>query len=473
MSDKKRFNKPGSLQPNIEDILQWNDLPADAFDPATSEEKENFIQDRRSVSYWKDAWRRLRKNTVAMVALVIIILLSVFAFVGPSVVPYTYKQQIRGSESLHPWHYSLEDQDKINAYMEEHNGAGNLTPDEAVEQARQEAEAKGEKFTKKDEAILRAKAKTAAKNDTAASESEENTDPDTVRKATVSQQSADEEAVTEEEAAKVLGIKHSIFGYSNKELERKAAGEKVFPHVFGTDDQGRDIMVRVMVGSRVSIIVGICAAILVLIIGALYGSISGYCGGMVDNVMQRIVEIIYSIPEMLIILLLSATLKPALEQFQNSGDGVFQKLVTLLGPNLISMFIAFGLLYWVTMSRIIRGQILQLKQQEYVTAARALGAKGGRIISKHLLPNCIGQIVTTTFLQIPSAIFLESFLSFLGVGVSAPLTSLGSMCSEALSGLKTYPYRLFIPAVILSVMILSLNLFGDGLRDALDPKLKK
>ena len=117
MSDKKRFNKPGSLQPNIEDILQWNDLPADAFDPATSEEKENFIQDRRSVSYWKDAWRRLRKNTVAMVAMVIIILLSVFAFVGPSVVPYTYKQQIRGSESLHPWHYSLEDQDKINAYM--------------------------------------------------------------------------------------------------------------------------------------------------------------------------------------------------------------------------------------------------------------------------------------------------------------------------------------------------------------------
>ena len=113
--------------------------------------------------------------------------------------------------------------------------------------------------------------------------------------------------------------------------------------------------------------------------------------------------------------------------------------------------------------RIIRGQILQLKQQEYVTAARALGAKGGRIVTKHLLPNCIGQIVTTTFLQIPSAIFLESFLSFLGVGVSAPLTSLGSMCSEALSGLTTYPYRLFIPAVILSVMILSLNLFGDGL----------
>ena len=450
MSDKKRFHKPGSLQPNIDDILQWNDLPADAFEPATSEEKENFIQDRRSVSYWKDAWRRLRKNTVAMVALVIIILLAIFAFVGPAVVPYTYKQQIRGSEALHPWHYSLEDQEKINAYMEEHSGAGKLSPDEAVEQARKEAEAKGVTLSRVDEAKIRAKAN-------------------------VSQQEAsdNEEKVTEADAVKALGIKHSMFGYSNKELQKKAEGEKVFPHVFGTDDQGRDIMVRVMVGTRVSIIVGVCAALLVLVIGALYGSVSGYCGGMVDTVMQRIVEIIYSIPEMLIILLLSATLKPALEQFQNSGDGILQSMVTLLGPNLISMFIAFGLLYWVTMSRIIRGQILQLKQQEYVTAARALGAKGGRIISKHLLPNCIGQIVTTTFLQIPSAIFLESFLSFLGVGVSAPLTSLGSMCSEALSGLKTYPYRLFIPAVILSVMILSLNLFGDGLRDALDPKLKK
>ena len=174
-----------------------------------------------------------------------------------------------------------------------------------------------------------------------------------------------------------------------------------------------------------------------------------------------------------VILLLGATLKPIFEEFQNSGDGPLQRLVTVLGPNLISIFIAFGMLYWVTMSRIIRGQILQLKQQEYVTAARALGAKGGRIIGRHLLPNCVGQIVTTTFLQIPSAIFTESFLSFLGMGVSAPMTSLGSMCSDALGGLTSYPYRLFIPAAILSVMILCLNLFGDGLRDALDPRLKK
>ena len=451
MAENKKYNKFGSLQLNADDIMKWNEeLPENAFEPASSEEKENFIQDRKSVSYWKDAWRRLRKNTVAMVALGIIILLTIFAFVGPMIVPYTYKQQIRGSEALGLSHYSLEDKQAIHAYIEEHTGTGVLSPDEAVEQARAEAEASGKKLSRVEEARIRAQASVNADNT-----------------------QAEEETITESQAAKELGLKKKPFGYSDKELERKAAGEKVFPHIFGTDDQGRDIMVRVMVGTRVSITVGICAALLVLVIGALYGSISGYCGGVVDTVMQRIVEIIYSIPEMLIILLLSATLKPALEQFQNSGNGIFQKLVTILGPNLISMFIAFGLLYWVTMSRIIRGQILQLKQQEYVTAAIALGAKGGRIIRRHLLPNCIGQIVTTTFLQIPSAIFLESFLSFVGVGVSAPLTSLGSMCSEALSGLNTYPYRLFIPAVILSLMILSLNLFGDGLRDALDPRLKK
>ena len=451
MAENKKYNKFGSLQLNADDIMKWNEeLPENAFEPASSEEKENFIQDRKSVSYWKDAWRRLRKNTVAMVALGIIVLLTIFAFVGPMIVPYTYKQQIRGSEALGLSHYSLEDKQAIHAYIEEHTGTGVLSPDEAVEQAKTEAEANGKKLSRVEEARIRAQASVNADN-----------------------VQAEEETITESQAAKELGLKKKPFGYSDKELERKAAGEKVFPHIFGTDDQGRDIMVRVMVGTRVSITVGICAALLVLVIGALYGSISGYCGGVVDTVMQRIVEIIYSIPEMLIILLLSATLKPALEQFQNSGNGIFQKLVTILGPNLISMFIAFGLLYWVTMSRIIRGQILQLKQQEYVTAARALGAKGGRIIRRHLLPNCIGQIVTTTFLQIPSAIFLESFLSFVGVGVSAPLTSLGSMCSEALSGLNTYPYRLFIPAVILSLMILSLNLFGDGLRDALDPRLKK
>lgn len=447
MAEKKRKQPFGSLRPDVDDILDWNNLPQDAFEPASSAEKESFIQDRESVSYWKDAWRRLRRNKVAMVAMVIVILIGLFAFVGPMIVPYTYDQVISGANNIHPWHYSLEDQAAINAYIEEHTGTANLTPDEAVAQAEAEAEARGETLSPVEAAKIRATAK--------------------------ANQGKGEENVTEKDAAKALGIKVKPFGYTKAELERMAAGESVFPHVFGCDNQGRDIMVRTMIGARVSMIVGICCAIIVLVIGALYGSISGYCGGKVDAVMQRIVEIIYTIPEVLIILLLGSTLKPILEEFQNSGDGFFQNMVTLLGANLISIFITFGLLYWVTMSRLIRGQILQLKQQEYVTAARALGASGGRIIKRHLLPNCIGQIVTTTFLQIPSAIFTESFLSFLGMGVTAPMTSLGSMCSDALGGLSTYPYRLFIPAAILSLMILCLNLFGDGLRDALDPRLKK
>ena len=428
---EKRKKVLGSLQPDIEDILDWNKLPEDAFQPASAEEKESFIQDRKSVSYWKDAWRRLRRNKVAMVAMVIVILLGLFAFVGPLIVPYSYDEVIPGANNLHPWHYSLEDQEELAAAQD---------PEMAIELARAEAEAEGRELSRIEEAQIRAQVKSGGDVDELRAE---------------------------------LGIKPKLFGYTNDELQRMADGESVFPHVFGCDMQGRDIMVRTMIGTRVSMIVGICCALIVLVIGAIYGSISGYCGGKVDAVMQRIVEIIYTIPEVLIILLLGATLKPILENFQNSGDGFLQNMVTILGPNLIAIFIAFGLLYWVTMSRIIRGQILQLKQQEYVTAARALGAKGGRIIKRHLLPNCVGQIVTTTFLQIPSAIFTESFLSFLGMGVSAPMTSLCSMCSDGLSGLQSYPYRLFIPAIILSILILCLNLFGDGLRDALDPRLKK
>ncbi|RHU86283.1 ABC transporter permease [Clostridiaceae bacterium OM08-6BH] len=445
--DNKIKRCPVSLQPDIESLLA--ELIPEDFEPASQQERDDFIQDRQSVSYWKDAWRRLKKNTVAMIALGVIIFLFLFAFVGPFLVPYGYDQFSTGAENLYPYHYALEDQTRLDEEIAARSESEVMDVDTLIENAKAEAEAKGETLSSVDIAMIRAKAKVASKGQS----EHEDTDPATVRKE--------------------LGIKKKLFGYSNEELQRKAAGEKVFPHVFGTDMYGRDILVRVMYGARVSMAVGICAALLVLIIGALYGSISGYCGGKVDAVMQRIVELIYSVPEMLVVLLIATALKPILTNFVNTGSGPMKEFVNTMGPNLISMFIAFGMLYWVTMSRIIRGQVLQLKQQEYVTAARALGASGGRIIRQHLLPNCIGQIVVTTCLQIPSAIFLESFLSYLGVGVSAPLPSLGSMATDALSGMYTYTYRLIIPSVILSVMILAFNLFGDGLRDALDPKLKK
>jgi len=441
---------PVTLQPDIEEMLDWNNYSPDDFESASQTEKEDFIQERQSVSYWKDAWRRLKKNTVAMVALGVIIFLILFAFVGPYLVPYGYEQFNKGAENLHPFHYALEDQKRLDAEVAARTQTETLSVDDLIAQAEAEAAAKGEKLSRVDIAKIKAKAKVATQD---------------AQKSNVE--------VNVDDLRKELGIKKKLFGYSTAELERKAAGEKVFPHIFGTDMYGRDILVRVMYGARVSMSVGICAALLVLLIGATYGAISGYCGGKVDAVMQRIVEVIYSVPEMLVVLLIATAMKPILTDYVNNGSGPLKTFVNILGPNLISMFIAFGMLYWVTMSRIIRGQVLQLKQQEYVTAARALGASGGRIIRRHLLPNCIGQIVVTTCLQIPSAIFLESFLSYLGVGVSAPLPSLGSMATDALSGMYTYTYRLIIPSLVLSIMILAFNLFGDGLRDALDPKLKK
>jgi len=255
------------------------------------------------------------------------------------------------------------------------------------------------------------------------------------------------------------------FEYGKTELARMESGEKIFPHVFGTDSAGRDYFIRVVYGTRISLAVGFFASLIVLVIGMLMGSISGYCGGKVDMVIMRIVDIIYSLPDMLMVILLSAMLGPALDLL------LAGTILERLGSNMVSLFLVFALLYWVSMSRQIRGQILSLKEQEYVLAARATGAKGKWIIAKHLIPNSISVVVISTALQIPSAIFTESYLSFLGLGVNAPMPSLGSLASDALNGITSYSYRLVIPAIVISLIVLSLNLFGDGLRDAFDPKL--
>ena len=257
------------------------------------------------------------------------------------------------------------------------------------------------------------------------------------------------------------------FEYGETEQKRIEAGEKIFPHIFGTDAQGRDYFIRIVYGTRISLAVGFFASIIVLIIGLTIGSIAGYIGGKVDIIIMRIVDIIYSLPDTLMVILLGSVMKVSL------GSLLEGTILEKLGTNMVSLFLIFALLYWCSMARLIRGQILSLREQEYVLAAQATGAKASWIIRKHLLPNCISVVIISTCLQIPSAIFTESYLSFLGLGVNAPMPSLGSLASDALNGYATYPYRLIIPAIVISLIVLSLNLFGDGLRDAFDPKLKK
>ena len=318
-------------------------LNPDDFLPATNEEKESLVVMRESVSFWKDGFRRLRKNKVAMVSLVVIILIMILSFIVPSFYPYSYKTQIKGANNLAPMQYSAD------------------------------------------------------------------------------------------------------------ELARIDAGESVFPHILGTDKMGRDYAIRVMMGSRISLLVGLIATAIIFVIGSLIGSISAFFGGWVDLIIMRIVDIISTIPLTLYVIL----------------------IMQVLGAGIQSIIVALGSVYWVDMARVVRGQILSLKQQEFVLAAKTIGSSATTILFDHLIPNALGSILVTITMLIPSAIFMEAFLGYLGIGLQPPLASLGTMCNDASANLRTSPHELLIPALMICVIMFAFNFVGDGLRDALDPKLKK
>lgn len=326
-------------------MLDQTAVSAEMFVPASREEQQGVQSMREPVSYWTDAFRRFRKNKVAVVSAYFLVFITLFAIIGPFFAKYSYSTQTAGSENIAPF---------VN-----------------------------------------------------------------------------------------------------------------WDHPFGTDGLGRDLYVRLLIGARISLAIGIITSIIVVIIGVLYGTISAYFGGVVDTIMMRIVDVLYAVPSLLVIILLSVIMR---ERFAPEFN--HSPLLNTLGTGLISIFITFGLLYWLDMARMVRGQILSLKQTEYVNAARAVGAGSWRIMRKHLIPNSLGVIIVTATLNIPTAIFSEAFLSFIGLGVSVPMASLGSLASDAIEVIYIYPYQLILPSILISLIILSFNLVGDGLRDALDPRMK-
>ncbi|MBP1961405.1 ABC transporter permease [Paenibacillus aceris] len=242
----------------------------------------------------------------------------------------------------------------------------------------------------------------------------------------------------------------SSYDYQTQDLKIKNVSPNA-QHWFGTDDFGRDVWTRVWWGTRISLFIGIIAALIDLVVGVIYGGISAYYGGKVDEVMQRAIEIVYAIPFLLIAIL----------------------LIMVIGSGISSIILAMAITGWVPMARLVRGQMLTLKEQEFVLASRTLGASPMRIILRSLIPNALGIIIVQITFVVPSAIFTEAFLSFIGLGVKPPLASLGNLLSDGANYIRLYPHRLIFPTIIFSLILLSFNLLGDGLRDALDPKMRK
>lgn len=381
--------------------MDQNKIPKELFQPLGEREDTSEKIAKPSRTFLQDATRTFFKNKLAIVSVVVLLIIIVMSFIGPGMNEYGYDDQdvIRGT--FPPRIAAL---DEVGWLPFDGTHSAEFSGD-TVEQATQKA-------------ILRYDNK------------EEFIDIEVVDKGNGSNNSAVVEAEFHIYQAK--GYEDSYFW-------------------LGTDNLGRDQWTRLWQGTRISLYIAFLAAAIDLVIGVAYGGISGYAGGRVDNAMQRILEVLVGIPNLVVILL----------------------MIIILQPGIISITIALTITGWVGMARIVRGEILKIKNMEYVLASRTLGTKASKIITKHLMPNISGVIIINTMFTIPAAIFFEAFLSFIGLGLVPPEASLGTLIDNGFDYIRIYPFLLLYPAIVISVIMIAFNIVADGLRDAFDPKMHK
>ena len=340
----------------------------------------------KGVSLWLDAWRRLKKNRMALAGLVIVIVYCLVAVAAPILPIYSYKQQVLDHQRLPP---SLT------------KNAGQILYEKKQVELMEFAQSEGRAVLTDDEL----------------------------------QELADYKDMLSKETVTFNKV-------TSKVNERR--------YFLGTDSLGRDVLARIIYGSQVSIAIGLIGTLCAVLIGLLIGALAGYIGGTFDYLVMRFVDVMYGLPYMMLVII----------------------FIAIFGRNIINLFVALGLVSWLTLSRVVRGQIISLKNAEFVQAARVVGAGTGRIIFRHLVPNTLGIVAVFATLQIPNFILSESFLSYLGLGVQAPMSSWGSLVKDGVDGMDDYPWMLFFPALTMTVFLFSMNFLGDGLRDALDPQSK-
>jgi oligopeptide transport system permease protein len=390
------------------------------FEFIGSSEKLDKEQTRPSMTYWKDSWRRLKKNKMAVVGLVSVIIIILISIFGPMFSQYTYSYQQTDYMNIPPSLLIYKLDDDVCVYLSNSYTLILVSED-------------GELLGRLDR-----------------------TGTDAINKVYTFEYTEEEDIeldfsyrVFEEKMNMGIDVEFTFRGNVVNQ-PYKTVGNKTFP--LGSDMLGRDMLTRLLYGSRISLIVAAAATLVSLFIGVTYGAISGLQGGRLDNIMMRIIDIIDSIPLLLYVILLMVI-------FDDNGMG--------------TIILTLGMLYWVGMARLVRGQVLSLKETEYVLAARMLGVSKWKIIWRHLIPNAMGSILVSLTMMIPTAVFTEAFLSFIGLGVSKPQSSWGSMANDGVDTLLLYPYQLLFPSIAIAITMLAFNFLGDGLRSALDPRLRK